>query len=78
MPGNKQRTVRRKKICPPHKKNGKSKLSASRKKLSASRKKLIKSPYSLLRRPKKGTTVATGLDQGRKTVILEKFTGSYE
>ena len=67
MPGIKQRTVRRKKICPPHKRKSPSTPSQ---KVSASRKKLVKSPSSLF--TKKTKASKDTCQQGRRAVILEK------
>lgn len=67
MPGIKQRTVRRKKICPPHKRKG---PSAPSHKVSASRKKLVNSPSSLLSKKKKASK--DSCQKGKRTVVLEK------
>ena len=66
MPGVKQRTVRRKTICPPHKRKG------SHKQESASRKKLVKSPSGLFSKKKKEAKQPKLADQQGMTVILEK------
>lgn len=63
MPGIKQRIIRRKKICPPHKRK------AHSQKVSASRKKLVNSPSGIF---SKKRVSKDSCQEGKKTVVLEK------
>ena len=67
MPGIKQRTVRRRKICIPHERKDPFKPTQ---KVSVSRKKLVNSPSGLFSKKKKASKGSW--QKGTKTVFLEK------